>query len=212
MAIHNGLHSTRVRKSIGLLTYAAWRGIPTVRSKATEVRNPRTTAQIIQRARMRALAKVGSSAKPAADRGFQAQAIGKSPYNVFCSENMAAVTGNANDTAVIDFTALKFSKGSLGAAGSPQLGPEAGGMVPVDFDATDLAGGGGNDQGVVVVANETAGLIINIEDDFARSAATKDINVSAAASGDQLHFYLFFRNPLTGEASATSSLGSAVKA
>ena len=105
MAIHNGLHSTRVRKSIGLLTYAAWRGIPTVRSKATEVRNPRTTAQIIQRARMRVLAKLGSSAKPAAD-----------------------------------------------------------------------------------------------------------IEVNAAASGDQLHFYLFFRNPLTGEASPTAYLGSAVKA
>lgn len=212
MAIHNGLHSTRVRKSIGLLTYASWRGIPTVRSKATEVRNPRTDAQKIQRARMKALAKLGSSAKAAADRGFQTQAVGKSPYNVFCSENMAAVTGNANGTATTDYTALVFSKGSLGDAVAPVLGTENAGLVPVDFAGVDQTGGGANDQGVVVVANATAELIISVEDDFSRADLTKDADVSAAAAGDTLHFYLFFRNPLTGEASSTTYLGSAIKA
>lgn len=208
MAIHNGLHSKRVRKSIGELTYSNWKGISTVRSKATEVANPRTFAQRIQRFRMKALAQLGSTALRSIRKGFFAQAVKKSEFNVFTSINMPKVSAAINGQITLLYPELMFSRGDrqgFDNLQAPVLNPTD---ITVAFDAP-LAGDPDEfDLGNALVLDQAGNLIIAIEDDFSKQAGTVGIPMPDYDPGETFHVYLFAQDPATGQVSTSQYAGS----
>lgn len=208
MARHNGLHSPNVRKSAGSITYTVWKGIPVAKQKVTQVRNPQTAPQMIQRSRMKALSQLGSLALKAINLGFINQAKQKTPFNVFTSTNMAAVTGNATGPATIDWPLLQFSRGNLeGFTGITNL-DVTGDDVSIDFDAPLQGNPDFNDSGVMVVFRENGSPVIAIEDDFSKNAGTASVTMPTLNAGEILHVWLFGRNADTGVVSNTLYGGS----
>lgn len=208
MAIHSGLHSRRVRKSIGELTYSNWKGISTVRGKATQVANPRTFAQRIQRLRMRAMAQLGSSALTLIRKGFFAQAVKKSEFNVFTSINMPKVSAQINGQITIDYPDLMFSRGERRGFGNIQAPVLNANDLSVDFTAPQAGDLDEFDLGNALVLDQDDNLVISIEDDFSKAAGTVSIPMPAYASGQTFHVYLFAQDPATGQVSGSQYAGS----
>ena len=114
MALFKSFLLGDVRKSVANVTmYAGANGYSIARGKRNTVRNPRTPAQLTQRAKLKALEEASRYFAPAAALGFPGRKGGNTFYNAFVSSNMAAVTVDENYEPTIDFEKLKCAAGSL---------------------------------------------------------------------------------------------------
>ena len=210
MAIHNGLHSRRVRKSIGELTYASWKTIPVVRSKASVVSNPRSPAQRIQRFRMRTLAQLGSSALRVIRKGFSALAIRKSEYNVFTQLNMPEVSATANGVISVNYPAIRFSRGERMGFLGLQAPVINGSDLELTFTPPQAGDLDEEDLGQTLILHEQENLVIGIEDDFSKLTGQSTVPLANVPSGAILHVYVFGQDPATGQVSDTQYAGNVV--
>ena len=113
MSTHQSWSKTKIRKLSGELIFSNWKGIPYFRSRPQQVSNPRTPAQERSRARLKTLAKIGASVKNLLIQHLQQAAANMSGYNLFIGMNSKAVIGKEDGSAIIHWSQLKFSKGSL---------------------------------------------------------------------------------------------------
>lgn len=207
MGIHNGLFSKRLSGSAGDLTFSSWKGKNVFKMKATQVRNPRSDAQMIQRARMKALSSLGSIAIKAIRLGFSKLASGKSEYNVFTSRNMSEVVGQPDLTSTITFPNLSFSSGNLESFQGLSAPTLAGDDITVNWTAPVPGSTDENDEAIVLAIRVNRAPIADTVDQLAKSAGTGTATIPDVQVGDQIHVYVFGRNPDTGDVSNTFYAG-----
>ena len=100
---------------VGPVIGSGWKGINTMRSRATSVSNPRTAGQVSQRTKFAAAVELGSTllgsiVKPLWDRF----AVKESGYNAFIRSNVPAFSS----LGVPTFASLVMSNGSLESVGT----------------------------------------------------------------------------------------------
>lgn len=123
MAKIQSLAVRKARGSMGGMTYSVLKGQQIVKEKATEVSNPRTTAQMSQRIKLANLVALYRANKPWMSRGgFEIKKATESDYNAFVSANigksMPALTKEqvANGACVV--APVQVTKGSLHVIGA----------------------------------------------------------------------------------------------
>jgi len=207
MGIHDGLFSNKLRKSAGDVTFTTWKGIAVFKKRVREVRNPRTNAQMIQRARMKALSELGSLAIQAIRYGFKKFATKKSEYNVFSSENIAEVTGFPDLTSDVNFPNLIFSKGNLQGIDGLSAPNIAGDDVTVTWTAPGAGDADENHEVILLAIRTNRAATADTVPLVAKTVGTATAVIPDVQAGDTIEVYAFARNPLNGEVSNTFYAG-----
>ena len=98
---------------MGGTTFQKWKGIQTARTKPTNVENPRTPAQQLNRAKLAILAILARVFRQAILVGMRDAAQKMTEYNAFVKYNIAtALTGTTADTVGVDFSLLSVARGT----------------------------------------------------------------------------------------------------
>ena len=192
--------------STGNLTFAMNRGVNYVKKKATEVANPRSLKQRIQRARFTATLRVFQMLSGTISVGFKNSYAGLSEYSGFMKSNIVPATVVVNtDKAAIAYANLLVSKGSLQQTaisafsvtdGSPHAEIDFSTALVGTLEATDVAYG--------VVYNKTKDLYSVSTAGEIRDDGSAIVSQSQNfESGDVCYGYLFFVNPNTGKRSTS---------
>lgn len=113
MAIFKSFLLGDVRNSVDNLVMYGIRNGYVVRGKRMKVRNPRTVAQQIQRAKMKLLVELSRRFAPVIPLGFPGRKGNATAYNAFVQCNMDAVTVDEQMVATLDYDHLAFSQGAL---------------------------------------------------------------------------------------------------
>ena len=113
-----------IKQSFGNLTAASWKGINTLRQKASSVANPQTSGQTEQRTKFKLLGILGRYFQSATAIGLRGMAVKMSQYNAFVKYNTPFVS-YASETATIDAAEIIVSKGPVGIPGAITLATNA---------------------------------------------------------------------------------------
>lgn len=181
---------------IGPVVARKFRGKNVYSKYQPNVNNPRTNAQMIQRARFKALSELAHRFACGARVGFVAAAKGsdRSPRNLFQHLNFSCITATNPQALIVDYTTIKVAKGSLSEVGFGAPGFDTPSKVEVDWEnisvpcQTTI-----NDKVYIVIHCPDAKATI-VSEPVARTAGTVSVAVPVNWNGMKVHVYGFVRN------------------
>ena len=194
---------------VGTVIGTSWKGIAIIRGIAASIANPRTPAQLEQRARFSLVGKFLRTLTAFLRIGFKSAALKMSAFNAAMAYNVKnAVTGIYPDLD-LDYTKLRVTQGNLPGA----LNPAAVSVVAatVDFtwednslDAETMA----NDKVVLLVYNPSKGQSVNAIGNMTRVDGAQSVVVPDSFSGDEVQCYISFINANESVVSDSLYVGS----
>ncbi len=161
MAVTQNTLIGRTSGSIGGVTFSTWKGLNVAKSKATSVADPKTTAQLAQRARMKNAVAIFKTLGSIANRGFVEGANGMSGYNVFISQNIKnGSIGPDPAVRLLNPSAFIISSGTLeNTPITSAIADASAGTVTVSWNRT-LSGNKADNDAVDFVVFDNAGQIV----------------------------------------------------
>lgn len=202
----------RARKSAGGMTATTILGKNVLKATPISVANPKTDAQLAQRARQTMALGIYQSLANVIKTSFKEAAVGMYPVNKFVSINQSNGAVIAAGTGATFVPAnLEVSKGSIGS--TPIDGVTATSSQPdvvISFDNTTIPSNGALTDKVVAVAyNETKNEYAVGDFSTSRGAGSKTISfASNIGASDAIYVYLGFVSADSKKAS--NSVGEAV--
>lgn len=198
--------------SVGGATFTTWKGINVLKSKAIAVANPQTIAQMLQRQKLTLMVAFYRAISIMVQIGFSPQAIGKSEYNAFMSQNLNnATSGTEASNAAIVPSLLKMSKGTMGVTPFGNAAPTTGNTWRTQYITDIPLGGSANDIAYSVAWNQTQNTFAWSDGTALRSDAAVDVTFDdAQVTGDIINFYLFFKSATSNEVSDSTFLPKTV--
>lgn len=124
------------------LTFSVLDGQQITKDRVTDVKNPRSKAQMEQRCILKTSALAYSTLKSIVDHSFEGTTYGAASQRKFMQLNTAIVRANANDTrSVIGFASYKDSTPNMGQfiISQGSLAPIPAGVISLSFAASSLA-------------------------------------------------------------------------
>lgn len=124
------------------LTFSVLDGQQITKDRVTDVKNPRSKAQMEQRCILKTTALAYSTLKSIVDHSFEGTTYGAASQRKFMQLNSAIVRANANDTrSVIGFASYKDSTPNMGQfiISQGSLAPIPAGVISLSFAASSLA-------------------------------------------------------------------------
>ena len=182
------------KNRIGTVVGRRWRaGRWTMNSYQGDVKNPRTTAQQIQRLRFSAAGQLGAAFYDAIDisLSYFLKTHPTTQVGEFVKRNMPFITAAGPDSLNVDYTSLTLCKGTLPEAWFDAPGFDTPGRVKVDWSANlAMPSASPHDKVYVFVycPDTKSGILSEAVE---RSAATMDIIVPADWNGLRVHLYGF---------------------
>lgn len=200
MAKNLSLATYKSKGSAGLLTFSNWKGISYFKQKATTVANPKTDAQVNQRARLTAMVELFRQFATVSLIGFREKAIKMSSYNAFVKYNIqSALTYVSLGVYNINWGALKVSQGTLGTTlQATSSASAATNNATVTFDTgTPIYGQSVDDKVMIAYFNSTTEIGgWNVTSGQVRSDGTVTFAIEGGVTlADHIYIYLFFTSP-----------------
>ena len=185
----------RISGTIGDRVYSSWEGIPYVRAKAVRISNPRTAAQLDQRAKFGAMIMFLKPLTPFLRIGFKSKTANMSAHNAAMACNMAnAIVGHYPDYA-IDYSKASISCGKTAEALSPAILLTGSCEIeftwaynPLDYSAYS------DDKAVLVLYNSTKQEVIIAMGGNDRIECKQIITLPISFTGDEVHCYIAFQD------------------
>jgi hypothetical protein len=180
---------------VGTVIGGNWKGIDYMRGKAASVSNPKTEAQLDQRARFGAALKFLQPLTAFLRVGFKNYAVKMTAFNSAMSYNLNNALSGVFPDYFIDYASALVSRGNLPGALNPTVQCSTPGQI--DFAWTDNsadATASANDKVLLVVFNPAKQLAITIIGGNDRSVVEQPITVPATFSGDEVQCYIAFQN------------------
>jgi hypothetical protein len=198
---------------VGTVVGGNWKGIDYMRGKAASVSNPKTEAQLDQRARFAAALKFLQPLTAFIRVGFKNYAVKMTAFNSAMSYNLNnALTGAYPDYS-IDYASALVSRGSLPGALNPTASSNTTGQI--DFiweDNSQDANASANDKVLLVAFNPTKQLATTIVGGNERPTNAQALTVPSSFTGDQVECYIAFQNANQSILSNSVYVGSVVVA
>lgn len=178
---------------VGTVIGGNWKGIDYMRSKASSVSNPKTEAQLDQRARFGAALAFLQPITPFIRVGFKNYAIKMTAFNSAMSYNLNNALIGAYPDYSIDYASALVSRGSL----APALNALAESTVAnkVDFtwdDNSDQVNANPSDIAMLVVLNPLKKEATFVTNGAARTEGSQTLTVPVNYSGDVVECYIAF--------------------
>lgn len=213
-----GNQSGRIGQVVGMITD----GVQLYRSYTDRVRNPRTVAQQLTRAKLGEFSLVARGFKSAIALGFKnSRKPLESVQNVFIRKNQSAMSGDTPSEVAFDYSQAKLSEGNAVMPGFGSIRADEALTIDVTFvPNSDIPGASVRDKVYVCLfQSDTKASVLSLG--TLRSAGSVSISVPSGWSGMRVHGYgfvvaaedVFDTNGVkltsAGECSATAYLGSA---
>jgi len=196
MAVTQNTLIGRSSGSVGGVTFATWKGLNIMKSKAVSVANPDTIAQQKQRNKMALIVGIYRLISSIVQVGFKTQAVGKSEYNAFVSDNIkTAISADSSAVATLDPELLTIAKGTIGVVeidDVTQSGPED---FAVNWTDTIPVGGASSDFAYALAYDPTADVFVQSTASSTRADETITISFPTGSTvSASTQFYLFFKS------------------
>ena len=180
---------------VGNVVYSSWNSIPCVRKRPVRVSNPKTAAQLDQRAKFTAIINFLKPLTPFLRIGFKSKNAKMSAHNAAMSYNLAnAIVGSYPDYA-IDYSKALISRGNNSEALKPAILSNKSGEIeftwaynPRNYNAYS------DDKAVLVIYNSTKQEVITAMDGNRRIDGSQTITLPECFAGDEVHCYISFQD------------------
>ena len=194
--------------SIGGYIFGNHKGTPYVRKKAVNVSNPRTAAQLDQRAKFKTVIEFLKPLKSFLRIGFKSQTAKMSAFNAAMAYHLSHALMGSYLEYVIDYSKVLVSRGKLSGAKNPAASIINAGEI--EFTWKDNRYAMANDMVMVVVYNPTKQEVVTIVGGTFRTEERLSIKIPLTFAGDEVYCYIAFQNARGTDASDSQFLGSLV--
>jgi len=180
---------------VGTVIGGNWKGIDYMRGKAASVSNPKTEAQLDQRARFGAALKFLQPLTSFIRVGFKNYAVKMTAFNSAMSYNLNNALAGGYPDYFIDYASALVSRGVLPGALNPLVQTSTPGQVDFAWqDNSQDANASANDKVLLVVFNPAKQLAITIVGGNDRAAVGQTVAVPSSFAGDQVECFIAFQN------------------
>jgi hypothetical protein len=195
---------------VGTVIGGNWKGIDYMRGKAASISNPKTEAQLDQRARFGAALAFLQPMTPFIRVGFKNFAIKMTAFNSAMSYNLNNALIGAYPDYSIDYANALVSRGSLAGALNPAAESANQGEVTFGWDDNSVEGNARpTDLAMLLVLNPIKKEAVYITNGAARTEGSQTLSVPASYSGDAVECYIAFIG-LNGSISSSKYAGEVV--
>lgn len=177
---------------VGTVVGGSWKGITYMRAKAVSVANPKTEAQLSQRARFIVALRFLQPCTDFLRIGYKNYAIKQTAFNAAMSYTLSnAITGTYPSFG-IDHSKVMLSRGALTTAVNVQA-VVSGGTVKISWDDNSSSGSAKpTDRALAIVVNPDNGEAVYDVAGATRSSGTELLNIPPDWTGDTVEVYLGF--------------------
>jgi len=187
--IPNGLFGT-VSGKLSNVIVSSWKGIPYVKSRPAQIRDPKTPPQASQRSRFSRIMNIMVPLSPIVRIGFKGYAERMSAFNAAVSYNLKTAFSNELNNHDILFSNLLFSHGSYIGIEEGWCEPAEEGFIRLHWkDMPNPNINCTNDRIMVVLINETAGTSTYYLDAGSRVQGNIVLNLPLHQQGDIVHCF-----------------------
>ena len=180
---------------VGTVIGGSWKGIDYMRSKASSISNPKTGAQLDQRARFGTALKFLKPLTAFLRVGFKNYAVKMTAFNSAMSYNLNNALIGAYPNYSIDYESALVAHGILPGALNPQV--QSTSLGHVDFtwqdnfeESTAMA----SDTVLLVVYNPAKQRAVTVIGGNERSSGAQSVTVPATFAADEVQCYIAFQN------------------
>ena len=166
-----------------------------MRGIAATVSNPRTEAQMNQRAKFSAVLKFLQPLTPFLRIGFKNYAVGMTAFNAAMSINIQNALTGTYPLYAIDYSKALISRGNLPGA----LNSVATSVIPGEIEYTwnnnsDDTNAMPDDKVILIVVNPAKFQAVTLVGGNTRAAGSDTITLPASFVGDEVQCYIAFQN------------------
>lgn len=180
---------------VGTVVGGNWKGIDYMRGKAASVSNPKTDAQLDQRARFGAALKFLQPITSFIRVGFKNYAVKMTAFNSAMSYNLNNALAGGYPDYFIDYASALVSRGPLPGALNPQVQSLTPGQVDFAWtDNSEESTANAYDKVLLVVFNPAKQQAITIIGGNERSAGSQVVTVPSTFGDDEVHCFIAFQN------------------
>lgn len=198
---------------VGTVIGGSWNGIAYMRGIPTSVSNPRTPAQLNQRARFATVIKFLQPLTPFLRVGFKNQAIKMSAFNAAMSYTVKNAIIGTYPTFEIDYSKALVSRGNLPGALNPEISSTLAGEIEFAWEANSSDTNAMDDDKVMlVVYNPTKQQAVTTVSGNTRISGTQSITLPSSFTGDEVQCYISFQNATQSVVSNSQFAGEIVVA
>ncbi len=191
----NGLFGN-ISGKLNNVIISSWKGIPYVKSKPTQIRDPKTPLQAAQRSRFSRIMSIMVPLSQVVRIGFKGYADKMSAFNAAVSYNLKQAFSADTSNPEIQYPNLLFSRGNhIGIEeGLCEAIPE-GSVRLLWKDKPSLGGSYANDRIMAVLVNETSCSSAYYPDAGSRVQGSIILALPQYQPGDVVHSYIAMINP-----------------
>lgn len=180
---------------VGTVIGSNWNGIDYMRSRAANITQPNTQAQLAQRAKFSMVGKFLRPLIPFLRVGYKSRAVKQSAYNAALAYTLENAVTGAYPTFDIDYTKVLVCQGTLLGAQNPTADSTAAGKIDFTWDdnSTDF-GAEATDKVVVVAYCPLLNKFAPVIGTATRSQGALSMTLPGIFSGQEVQTYLGFCN------------------
>jgi hypothetical protein len=192
---------------VGTVVGSSWKGIAYMRSVAQSVRNPRTPAQMEQRAKFKLLVNFLSDVTEFVRVGYGALAVKQTAQNAAFKYNYRNALSGEGESLKIDYSKVRVSQGNLPGAESGDVS-HAGDKISLTWSANMGGNASSGDKVMMLVYNPAKrDALVMTDGDVSRMDGSHEWSYPDEWKGDRAEAYIAFRSA-EGDVSNSFYLGS----
>lgn len=178
---------------VGTVIGSNWNGIDYMRSRAANITQPNTPAQLAQRARFGMVGKFLRPLIPFLRLGYKNLAVKQSAYNAALAYTLDNAITGTYPTLDIDYTKVLVCQGNLLGAENPAVVSATAGKIDFSWDnnSTDY-GANETDKVVLVAYNATLKKFATVIGAATRGQGTQTMTLPDIFTGQEVQTYIGF--------------------
>lgn len=177
---------------VGTVVGGSWKGITYMRAKAVSVANPRTEAQLSQRARFTTALRFLQPCTDFLRTGYKNYAVKQTAFNAAMSHTLSNAVTGAYPAFGIDPSKVMLSRGALTTAVNVQA-VVSDGTVKVSWDDNSSLGSAKpTDRALAIVVNPDNGEAVYKTTGTTRNSSSEMLDIPTDWTGDSAEVYLGF--------------------
>lgn len=178
---------------VGTVIGGSWNGIAYMRGIAASINNPRTPAQLDQRAKFSTVIKFLRPLTAFLRFGFRSQAVRMSGFNAAMAYNLKNAISGTYPAYEIDYSKALVSRGSLPGALNPGAVAGATGQINFTWDDNSLdTNSMPDDKAVLVIYNSFRNQVVTVIGSSTRASGMDSITLPVQFTGENVECYIAF--------------------